>query len=119
MPFMTRIFSLATGAALAMSVGLASAATIAANESTSEEFTFASLAAQPGPGNGNGNGAGAGNPDAPGLANARQRTDGQRGRNPVVPDHNDLSPIPLPAAGWLLLAALGGLGLIGRMRKTA
>ncbi len=29
------------------------------------------------------------------------------------------SPIPLPAAGWLLLTALGGLGLYGRRRALA
>ena len=30
-----------------------------------------------------------------------------------------LAPIPLPAAAWMLLAALGGLFVIGRRRKSA
>lgn len=31
----------------------------------------------------------------------------------------EVSPIPLPAAGWLLLAGLGGLGLAARRRRHA
>jgi len=33
-------------------------------------------------------------------------------------EYGTASVVPLPAAGWLMLAALGGLGLIGRRRRT-
>ena len=34
-------------------------------------------------------------------------------------DPNGVAPIPLPAAGWLLLTALGGLGVYSRRRRQA
>jgi len=34
-------------------------------------------------------------------------------------DFEGLAPIPLPAAGWLLLTAFGGLGLAARRRRKA
>ncbi len=37
------------------------------------------------------------------------------GEDPTTPT----APIPLPAAGWLLLTALGGLGVYGRKRRQA
>jgi hypothetical protein len=32
--------------------------------------------------------------------------------------YNSVAPIPVPAAAWLLLAGLGGLGVVGRRRKA-
>ncbi|PZQ94866.1 MAG: hypothetical protein DI533_21020 [Cereibacter sphaeroides] len=41
---------------------------------------------------------------------------------PTAPSAVDLgsepAPVPLPAAGWLMVAVLGGLGLLGRRRKA-
>lgn len=31
----------------------------------------------------------------------------------------DIAPVPLPAAGWMLLAGLAGIGALGRRRKAA
>ena len=33
--------------------------------------------------------------------------------------YNSAAPVPLPAAGWLLIAGLGGLGALARRRKAA
>jgi hypothetical protein len=34
-------------------------------------------------------------------------------------DNVTVSTVPLPAAGWLLLSALGGLGVVARRKRTA
>lgn len=42
------------------------------------------------------------------------------GTGPIVtppPSGGGLTPIPLPAAGWLMLAGLGGLGALSRRRR--
>jgi hypothetical protein len=45
------------------------------------------------------------------------------GRNQAGVSHisfyNSAAPVPLPAAAWLLIAGLGGLGAVARKRKTA
>jgi hypothetical protein len=33
--------------------------------------------------------------------------------------YNSAAPVPLPAAGWLLVAGLGGIGALARRRKAA
>jgi hypothetical protein len=33
--------------------------------------------------------------------------------------YNSVAPVPLPAAGWLLVAGLGGLGALARRRRAA
>lgn len=37
----------------------------------------------------------------------------------IIVDPNEPAPVPLPAAGWLMLAGLGGMGAIARRRKAA
>jgi hypothetical protein len=39
--------------------------------------------------------------------------------NSVTAEGNPLAPIPLPAAGWMLLAGIGGLAAMARRRKAA
>ncbi len=39
--------------------------------------------------------------------------------NRVTEDGNPLAPVPLPAAGWMLLAGIGGLAAVARRRKPA
>jgi hypothetical protein len=39
--------------------------------------------------------------------------------DPELSNFGEISPIPLPAAGWLLLAGIGGLAAARRMRKAA
>ncbi|MRH20450.1 VPLPA-CTERM sorting domain-containing protein [Rhodovulum strictum] len=33
-------------------------------------------------------------------------------------DNGSISAVPLPAAGWLLIAGLGGLGVVARRKKS-
>ena len=33
--------------------------------------------------------------------------------------YNGAAPVPLPAAGWLLMAGLGGIGAVARRRRGA
>ena len=129
MSFMTRVFSLAAGATLAMSVGMASASTIAPDDietDIADSFTapglglvrernnrvsgspvFGSAGTQP-----------INSDFGASTAAAAQNGGVSNTINPIVAAPDDLSPIPLPAAGWLLLAAFGSLLLTARWRKT-
>lgn len=49
------------------------------------------------------------------LVRERSLDDGV-GSNPGG-DFDPITPVPLPAAAWMLIAALGGIGLLGRKRK--
>ena len=41
------------------------------------------------------------------------------GRVSHISFYNSAAPVPLPAAGWLLIAGLGELGALARRRKAA
>ncbi len=82
---------------------------------------------QPGNGNGNGNGNGKGKGSAnaapvwnvPGLSNIRLFEVAGRPYTPDEPGDDPVAPVPLPAAGWLMIAGLGALAAVRRRRKAA
>ncbi|MEM7470855.1 MAG: VPLPA-CTERM sorting domain-containing protein [Pseudomonadota bacterium] len=50
--------------------------------------------------------------------NASKYTFNTSGGTSATDINIDLAPVPLPAAGWLLLAGLGGMGYMGRRKKV-